>query len=1481
MTKFLTVLLAVLVFACWPFFSLADEVTVTKVGHWGSGPYLDVVVVGNYAYAAAGITGIDILDISNPASPTLVSKYDTSGTAHDVFVNGNFAYVADFAAGLQIIDISNKASPTRVGGYNTSGAASGVFVDGNFAYVADNSGLQIIDISNKASPTRVGGYDASGSASDVFVEGNFAYVAASGLQIIDISNKASPTRVGGYDTGRYAAKGVFVDGNFAYVATSDRSLQTNQEGLQIIDISNKASPTRVGHYSHRSNSRDVFVDGNFAYIANYPGGLQIIDISNKASPTRVGRYNTGGRAQGVFVDGNFAYVADSEVGLQIINISNKASPTRVSGYDTSGYAKGVFVDGNFAYVADANEGLQIIDISNKASPTRVGGYDTSGYAYGVFVDGNFAYVATSGVGLQIIDISNKASPTRVGGYDISGYADGGVFVDGNFAYVATSDRDLQINQEQEGLQIIDISNKVSPTRVGGYDTGGYAESVFVDGNFAYVADGISGLHIIDISNKASPTRVGRYNSSDYGVFVDGNFAYVADGRDGLQIIDISNKASPTRVGGYDTSGPAYGVFVDGNFAYVANTSEGLQIIDISNKASPTRVGGYDTGRYAEGVFVDGNYIYVADDRNGLVILSMSGDPTVTNEPPIYKSGSATPTTINSGETIKFETVWHDPENDFIVGVRVKYCNQGTSNCQTEFLDYIEGSEHPNVRFEKQLKMTEIGTYDYQFFAVDAEPIDNPLHLEEELEWHGGGTFTVVGASNTISGFIRTPEGQGVGNIYLCISGDNSSFVRHCDTRTDATGQFTINELPNGNYILLPYPVPTDEFGTPLNFTPPYQQVVSTGSDISGIDFTAEWINNDHGNFPASATPIAPNSNTEGRLETWVDIDLFRIDIPTNGILTISTTGDADTYGLLLNSQGEQILSDDESGEGQNFNMSDELNAGTYYIRVSSSDENPNDYILKTAFTPLQESSCDPDSGIGCIANYSASEQTATIPCIAAPDIGTFEAIFALVPSNDPILRLALTSLKQVSDDCAGKPSLFLSETLSLYIPEVEIPELGISVDATLEWLNGTEPQEFRLQETAPPEENIPLFEKIKQAIVDKIGENLETSYNKACFGNLNPTSDDRCKWLAFFTLGFDKKGLNLVGTLYIDLDDYFGITGEGRGEGNNKEPWVTIWIDGSIGASLALSIPFTNFGVVAMDIKAYDADPRRRLNFEGVRIGALGTTAKWDDKFGLVIDNIGFSTELASVSLFNFSHNLKRFEIKKSYLNSLIKLSMLIAAALELGLYDADLLINAIVDHVASSMIDVNTKTGMMSIKRGSQIRPFSSSDDGPQSDKQIDGIIHSVIGAHKMGCTPMTAPLLAPEIVTFMGLFQTSALNKVWTVFQNNGNETADYFIEVENEKVPEGWIVRADDQDDDLIPLQFDAKKFNIDSPVPVEKLFKAPWRIGAKSEAPDQADVTFKLYHDTFGSSQPLDEITVTLRKVTTYDGISDPACQPPWW
>ncbi|MFM6073254.1 MAG: hypothetical protein ACKPB9_16970, partial [Dolichospermum sp.] len=61
-------------------------------------------VVGNYAYVADDTSGLQIINISNPSSPTLVGTIDTPNYAHNVAVVGNYAYVANNATGLIIID---------------------------------------------------------------------------------------------------------------------------------------------------------------------------------------------------------------------------------------------------------------------------------------------------------------------------------------------------------------------------------------------------------------------------------------------------------------------------------------------------------------------------------------------------------------------------------------------------------------------------------------------------------------------------------------------------------------------------------------------------------------------------------------------------------------------------------------------------------------------------------------------------------------------------------------------------------------------------------------------------------------------------------------------------------------------------------------------------------------------------------------------------------------------------------------------------------------------------------------------------------------------------------------------------------------------------------------------------------------------------------------------------------------------------------
>ncbi|MCD4751016.1 MAG: hypothetical protein K8R59_16715, partial [Thermoanaerobaculales bacterium] len=91
-----------------------------------------------------GSSGLRVVDVGTPSSPTEVGFYDTPGYAKDVAVSGGYAYVADGSSGLRVIDISTPTSPTEVGFYDTPGYANSVALSGSYAYVADGrAGMSI------------------------------------------------------------------------------------------------------------------------------------------------------------------------------------------------------------------------------------------------------------------------------------------------------------------------------------------------------------------------------------------------------------------------------------------------------------------------------------------------------------------------------------------------------------------------------------------------------------------------------------------------------------------------------------------------------------------------------------------------------------------------------------------------------------------------------------------------------------------------------------------------------------------------------------------------------------------------------------------------------------------------------------------------------------------------------------------------------------------------------------------------------------------------------------------------------------------------------------------------------------------------------------------------------------------------------------------------------------------------------------------
>lgn len=112
---------------------------------------------------------------------------------------------------------------------------------------------------------------------------------------------------------------------------------------------------------------------------------------------------------------------------------------------------------------------------------------------GIYVSGNYAYIYNlyGDSQIKIMNISNPANPTPAGAYNIPVQS---AYATGNYIYVANAD----------SLNIIDISNPLSPISIGSTDItglGGYNDRIFVSGNYAYIlSNGSGGLQIIKLTD---------------------------------------------------------------------------------------------------------------------------------------------------------------------------------------------------------------------------------------------------------------------------------------------------------------------------------------------------------------------------------------------------------------------------------------------------------------------------------------------------------------------------------------------------------------------------------------------------------------------------------------------------------------------------------------------------------------------------------------------------------------------------------------------------------------------------------------------------------------------------------------------------------------------------------------------------------------------------------------------------------------------
>ena len=186
---------------------------------------------------------------------------------------------------------------------------------------------------------------------------------------------------------------------------------------------------------------------------------------------------------------------------------------------------------------------------------------------------------------------------------------------------ATSPLLARIEQDTASRQ--HAAEPITITRLGRYDTPGFAWDVDVSGATTYVANGFDGVQIVDVQDPSVPRLFGTHRTPGdaQSVSVMGNLAYAVYGADaspstppaGVQVVDVGDPARPQLRATLPFSGS---VEIVAGLAYVSRAGA-FNVYDISDPAAPELLSSVIlANEYASALEVEGNFAYLATESSG-------------------------------------------------------------------------------------------------------------------------------------------------------------------------------------------------------------------------------------------------------------------------------------------------------------------------------------------------------------------------------------------------------------------------------------------------------------------------------------------------------------------------------------------------------------------------------------------------------------------------------------------------------------------------------------------------------------------------------------------------------------------------------------------------------------------------------------------------------------------------------------------------
>ena len=238
-----------------------------------------------------------------------------------------------------------------------------------------------------------------------------------------------------------------------------------------------------------------------------------------------------------------------------------------------------------------------------------------GVAYAVYVQGDLAFVGGND-GVDVIDITDREHPRHTALIEMSEAA---------FDVVASGDL-VYIAGPVDGLLIADVSDPAAPRIIGRAPVGGINNICVFEGR-AYAGTQAGELHIFNIADPARPQHLGVYAGRGAGLMIScrQDVVYFSSTNAGLEALDVSDPTAPVRAAAVPgTYGAKDGQLVD-DLLFLACYSSGGRIVDIAEPLRPQVMATFNNGGEAWGVGGDRSVLWIGDLHQGVEVYDLS-DP---------------------------------------------------------------------------------------------------------------------------------------------------------------------------------------------------------------------------------------------------------------------------------------------------------------------------------------------------------------------------------------------------------------------------------------------------------------------------------------------------------------------------------------------------------------------------------------------------------------------------------------------------------------------------------------------------------------------------------------------------------------------------------------------------------------------------------------------------------------------------------------